>query len=118
MFVTSGDISNPESCYYSSTVLNGLRDMNTFNFKNNPQAKQPFIFSIAWNQVGNVRHYFLEIFLLYKFVINFMLILIISLDFCSNFLRSMIALLVSLSPGEQPINLLIITLLTLILVKT
>lgn len=26
--------------------------MNTFNFKTNPQAKQPFIFSIDWNQAG------------------------------------------------------------------
>ena len=46
------EISNPDSCFYASEVLNGLPDMNTFNFKTNPQAKHPFIYEINWNQIG------------------------------------------------------------------
>ena len=34
-----------------------MENMNTFNFKQNPQAASPFIFSIAWNRPSLVRDF-------------------------------------------------------------
>ena len=50
------DAANSESCTHYSTVLNSLPKMNTFNFKDNPQALQPFITNLYWNQPTLVKN--------------------------------------------------------------
>ena len=43
--------SDSEECMYGSQYLNGVRDLNTFDFKQaNQQAMLPFIFTIKWNR--------------------------------------------------------------------
>lgn len=53
----SYDLANPNSCSYGSNILYSMENMNTFNFKQNPQAASPFIFSIAWNRPSLVRDF-------------------------------------------------------------